>query len=187
MKGYAISKGITINTDLSFVNGIKVNAGITLMDVYEIDKNTAAEKIKIPQLFAPKFSGTYAVSYSIPNSGFSFDWTGRVNGPMHLPVLPNDFRPAMSPTYCIMNLQMTKTFGKSWEIYTGVKNLLNFVPKDVFIHADDPFNKAGGKYFDNNNNPRTDTNPNGYTFDPSYNFAAIQGAKGFIGVRWMMK
>jgi outer membrane receptor for ferrienterochelin and colicins len=106
---------------------------------------------------------------------------------MYLPVVPNDLRPEKSPLYCIMNLQITKTFNHCWEIYAGVKNLLNFVPKEVFLHPDDPFNKNGGKYFDANGNPRTDTNPNGYTFDPSYNYAAIQGAKGFLGVRWMLK
>lgn len=187
LRGYAISKGITINTDVAFNNGIKANAGITVMDVYQMDKNDLGEKAKIPQLFAPKFSGTYAISYAMPKTGLSIDWTGRVNGPMHLPIVPNDFRPAKSPLYCIMNLQLTKTFKKSWEVYGGVKNLLNFIPKNAFLHPDDPFNKPGGKYFDPNGNARLDTNPNGYTFDPSYNFAAIQGAKGFIGVRYTVK
>ncbi|MCW3110522.1 MAG: outer rane receptor for ferrienterochelin and colicin [Segetibacter sp.] len=187
LKGYAISKGITINTDLALTNGIKANAGITLMDVYEMDKNATGIKTKIPQLFAPKFSGTYAISYAFPKKGLSVDWTGRVNGPMYLPVVPNDVRPERSPLYCIMNLQVTKTFNHSFEIYAGVKNLLNFVPSEVYLHSDDPFNKTGGKYFDNNGNPRTDTNPNGYTFDPSYNYASIQGAKGFLGVRWTVK
>jgi outer membrane receptor for ferrienterochelin and colicins len=187
LKGYAISKGITVNTDLSLSNGIKANAGITLMDVYQMDKNPTGVKTKVPQLFAPSFSGTYAVSYSFPKAALSIDWTGRVNGSMHLPVVPNDYRREKSPLYCIMNLQVTKTFNHCWEIYAGVKNFLNFVPKEVFLHADDPFNKTGGKYFDNNGNPRSDTNPNGYTFDPSYNYASIQGAKGFLGVRWMLK
>ncbi|WP_018611441.1 TonB-dependent receptor [Segetibacter koreensis] len=187
LKGHAISKGITINADLSFINGIKANAGITYMDVYEIDINISGNKTKVPQLFAPKFSGTYAVSYSIPKTGLSVDWTGRINGSMYLPVQPKDFRRQKSPLYCIMNLQLTKTLKKSWEIYAGIKNLLNFVPVDVFIHSDDPFNKAGGKYFDNNGNARADTNPNGYTFDPSYNYASVQGAKGFLGLRWTIK
>jgi outer membrane receptor for ferrienterochelin and colicins len=187
LRGFAISKGITVNTDLALGNNIKINAGVTLMDVYEMDKNAAGAKTKIPQLFAPRFSGTYAVTYTLPKAGLSFDWTGRVNGSMFLPVVPNDMRPEKSPTYAIMNFQVTKTFNHSWELYAGVKNLLNFVPSEVFLHADDPFNRAGGKYFDRNNNPRTDTNPYGYTFDPSYNYASVQGAKGFLGIRWMMK
>ena len=61
------------------------------------------------------------------------------------------------------------------------------MPVNVYLHADDPFNKNGGKYFDNNGVARPDTNPYGYTFDPSYNFSSIQGAKGFLGVRYTVK
>lgn len=186
LRGYAISKGITVNADAGFASGIKANAGVTIMDVFEMDKNSNGATTKVPQLFAPRFSGTYAISYTIPKTSVAIDWTGRVNGPMNLPVVPDDFRPAKSPLYCIMNLQLTKSF-KGLEIYIGVKNILNFIPSNVYLHSDDPFNKSGGKYFDTNGNARQDTNPNGYTFDPSYNFAAIQGAKGFIGVRWVIK
>ena len=83
-----------------------------------------------------------------------------------------------------MNVQVTKTFLKGWEVYTGVKNLLGFLPKNPLLHPDDPFNKPGGKYFDVNGKANPVTNPNGYVFDPSYNYAPVQGAKGFLGVRW---
>jgi outer membrane receptor for ferrienterochelin and colicins len=106
---------------------------------------------------------------------------------MYLPVVPNDFRPAQSPFYNIVNLQVTKTFGSGWEVYGGVKNLLNFIPKNPLLHPDDPFDKPGGKYFDANGVARPDTNPYGYTFDPSYNYATIQGAKFFAGLRWQLK
>lgn len=187
LRGYAVSKGVTVNTDFGFTNGIKGNIGFTLMDVYRVDKNEKEEEVTIPQLFAPAFSATYAISYVIKNAGLSIDWTGRVNGPMHLPVQSNDFRPAKSPTYCIVNLQLTKAFAKKWEIYTGAKNLLNFVPRNVYIHSDDPFDRPGGKYFDNAGKPRPDTNPYGYTFDTSYNYAQIQGTKFFLGVRFAVK
>ena len=184
LKGYAISKGFTLNSDISFSHRFKINAGITIMDVYQNEKDSIGKTVKIPQLFAPVFSGTYAVSYSIPRYAIAIDWTGKINGSMYLPVVPNDFRPEKSPLYCIMNLQMTKTFLKGWEVYTGVKNLLGFLPKNPLLHPDDPFNKPGGKYFDVNGNPNPVTNPNGYVFDPSYNFAPVQGVKGFLGVRW---
>ncbi len=186
LAGHAISKGLTLNADASFNNGIKVNAGVTFMDVYQVEKNAQGAVIKTPQLFAPKFSGTYAVTYALPKIGLSFDWTGRVNGPMFLPLFPNDFRPEKSPLFCIMNLQATKTF-KAFELYGGVKNILNFKPSNPILHADDPFDKPGGKYFDLNGDARPDTNPNGYTFDPSYNYAAMQGARVFFGVRWTVK
>lgn len=187
LRGYAISKGVTINTDINFTNGIKINAGATFMDVYQMDKDAASKKIKTPQLFAPKISGTFAISYTLAKSKLSFDFTGRVTGPMYLPTVPNDFRPAQSPLYSIVNLQATKSFNNGLEIYGGVKNLFNFLPKDPLLHPDDPFDKPGGKYFDVNGTARQDTNPYGYVFDPSYNYATVQGTKAFAGIRWTIK
>jgi outer membrane receptor for ferrienterochelin and colicins len=95
---------------------------------------------------------------------------------MYLPILPNDFRPEKSPWFCIANLQLTKKFGKNVELYAGVKNILNFVPKNPIMRPNDPFDKEV-----------TVNNPNGYTFDPSYNFAPVQGARVFFGLRWTFR
>lgn len=173
LDGHAISKGITLNSDLQFTSGFSMLAGITIMDVYSRE---AGEKI--PQLFAPRFSGTLATSYSTKNKLWMVDLTGRFNGPMHLPVLENDFRPDKSPWVPIMNLQVTRTFSRTgykhqWEIYAGVKNLLNFIPENPLMRPFDPFDR----------NVEVD-NPNGYTFDTAYNYAPVQGLKGFLGVRY---
>lgn len=186
LNGYAISKGITINTDFYFTNGIKLIAGATFMDVYQATLATDGKKIKTPQLFAPKISGTFTASYKIPGILVLTDITGKINGPMYLPVVPNDYRDEQSPAYCTLNLQFTKAI-RNFEVYCGAKNLLNFIPQNALLHADDPFNKPGGKYFDATGNPRADTNPYGYTFDPSYNYATIQGIKIYAGLRWQIQ
>ena len=187
LRGYAVSRGVTLNTDFSFTNGLKIIAGATWMDVFELDKDVHGVKTKIPQLFAPKISGTFAISYTLRKAGLTFDLTGKVNGPMYLPVVKNDFRPAKSPLYSIINFQFTKTFKKGFECYGGVKNIFNFLPDNPLLHPDDPFDRPGGKYFNSNGMARPDTNPHGYVFDPSYNYAPVQGAKAFIGIRWFIK
>ncbi|MEN9571849.1 MAG: hypothetical protein RL172_3080 [Bacteroidota bacterium] len=185
LSGYAVSKGITFNADCNFTNGIKLNAGLTLMDVYQVQ--TVQEKIiKTPQLFAPGWSGTFALSYLLPKGRWNIDVTGRINGPMYLPVVPQDYRNEQSPAYALLNAQISKPLG-NFELYAGVKNLLNFLPKNPLLHPDDPFNKAGGKYFDANGQARPDTNPNNYSFDTAYNYAPIQGAKVFAGIRYQLK
>lgn len=176
LDGHAISKGITLNTDIAFTSNLKVITGVTLMDVYQVEKNDAGRERKVPQLFAPRLSGTYSVSYSIDRFGLTFDLTGRLNGPMHLPVVPNDFRPAKSPLYTIMNLQVTKTFTSGLEVYAGAKNILNFMPKDPLLRPFDPFDKN-----------ITINNPYGHTFDTSYNYAPVQGIKGFAGLRYTIQ
>ncbi|MBS1542022.1 MAG: TonB-dependent receptor [Bacteroidetes bacterium] len=170
LNGYAISQGLTLNTDLSFSSGFKLLSGITLMDVYRIDRGYTDNKI--PQLYAPAFSGTFSASYTWEPLHLSIDLNGKINGPMHLPVVPNDYRPAMSPWYALVNLQLTRSFSSRWEIYGGVKNLFNFIPADPLLRPFDPFDKN-----------ITVNNPYGYTFDTSYNYAPLQGAKAFLGVR----
>lgn len=176
LKGYAISRGATLNLDFAFTNGLKVILGGTLMDVYQVEKDSAGANVKTQQQFAPKFSSIFAVSYTISKIGLSFDLTGNIKSPMYLPVLPNDFRPEQSPWFCLMNLQLTKKIGKDIEFYGGIKNILNFVPKNPIMRPNDPFDKEV-----------TINNPNNYTFDPSYNYAPVQGARVFFGVRWTMQ
>lgn len=171
LSGHAVSRGITLNTDLILNNGFKLIGGVTLQDVFSRNKLEGTDKI--PQVHAPLFSGTVTASYPIERIGVSIDVNAKLNGPMHLPVVPNDFRPSQSPWFAIVNMQVTKKFTERAEVYGGVKNLLNFIPKDPLLRPFDPFDR----HVDQNN-------PNGYTFDTSYNYAPVQAAKAFVGVRW---
>lgn len=172
--GYAVSRGFTLNTDFSFKNRLKIIAGITLMDVFTKEKDKYGIAVKQQQILAPEFSGNYAVSYSLPRWKLSVDLTGKVYGPQRLPIVPNDFRPEYSPWFTLANLQLTQRIGKKIEIYGGVKNLLNFMPENPILRPEDPFDKRV-------NDPVN--NPNGYTFDPSYNYAPLSGRRMFLGVR----
>lgn len=168
LNGHAVSKGVTLNADIAFTNSLKIIAGVTLMDVYQVQTGGNTERSKVPQLFAPKVSGTYAISYSVDRIGLTFDLTGRFNGPMKLPVGPPDIdpRPDESPWFTIMNFQVGKSFTNGLELYGGVKNILNFFPENPLLEPENPFGK---------------------NFDTSYNYASIQGMKGFVGLRYTLK
>jgi outer membrane receptor for ferrienterochelin and colicins len=170
LDGHAVSSGLTLNVDFNWKNGLKIIAGATAMDVYRVEGGQ-----RLPQLFAPPFSGTWTASYTVPKFGLSIDYTGQVNSPMHLPVLPNDYRPDRSPWFAIHNIQLTwKPRGFSGtEIYAGLKNIFGFYPReDVIMRAFDPFDKQVEV-----------NNPNGYTFDPSYNYAPVQRQRLILGLR----
>lgn len=177
LKGHAISRGISLNADISFLFPLKVLAGVSYMDVYQVQRLDNGTTEKIRQLHAPEWSGNFVLSYNFSH-GFSADLTGNWYGPMRLPVLPNDYRPEYSPWFCITNIQITKKWRNNMEIYGGIKNLFNFVPDDPIMRPQDPFDKHV-------NDPVN--NPYGYTFDPSYNYASMQGIRGFLGVRWSLK
>ena len=171
LEGTSVSQGISLNADLLFTNGLAINAGATLMEV-----SVTENGIKRKQLLTESFSGVWSISYKFSND-FSIDYTGNLYGPMRLPLLgENDPRDEYSPWFSIQNIQLTKKFANSWELYGGVKNLLNFTPAANSINsADNPFD-AG---------VNTETNPE-RAFDPSYVYTSNQGIRAFAGVRYTL-
>lgn len=180
LEGSAVSKGISLNLDVAWANGFTFTAGGTLMDV-----SIEEDGIKTRQLLTERFSGVWSVGYEFFRLGLTVDYTGNVYSPMRLPLLgPLDDRPAYSPWYSIQNIQLTKALGERWEIYGGVKNLLNFTPPaNSIARSFDPFDKEV-LFAPNGTVIPTPNNPNGLTFDPTYVFAPNQGIRGFLGVRF---
>ena len=171
LNGHSISKGFSLNTEIIFTNGLAINAGATLMDVSVTENN-----IKTRQLLTESFSGVWSISYKF-NTNFTIDYTGNVYGPMRLPLLgENDTRAEHSPWYSIQNIQFTKKFTNSWEVYGGIKNILNFTPAANSINsADNPFDTG----------VNTEQNPE-LAFDPSYVYASNQGIRAFAGIRYTL-
>lgn len=174
LHGYGISRGASLNVDYNFSFPLSINLGVTYLDVYQ---KFDGEAEKSQQLHAPKWSGTYTLSYKFPNN-LTVDFTGQFYGPMRLPVLPDDYRPEYSPFYSLANIQVSKSFRSGFEVYCGIKNLFNFTPKDPLMRPFDPFDK----YVDDPVN-----NPNHYTFDTAYGYAPMQKIRGFLGVKYTLK
>lgn len=172
LKGNATTQGASLNIECTNAWPLKINTGLTYAEVYYETEDSSA-LIKRQQLFAPKWSGNFMISYTYAKKLISIDVTGNWYGPQRLPIQPNDFRPEYSPWFMIMNLQLRKTY-KSFEFYGGIKNILNFVPEHPIMRPEDPFNADA---------LNTVTNPNGYTFDPSYNYASLQGRNFYLGIR----
>lgn len=175
LNGFAVARGMSFNTDFNFDNPFKATLGATLLDVYQVETNdfNVSEKTKPVQV--PSVSAVFSLSYTF-KSHIVIDVTGNVYSPMLLPVQENDFRPDHSPWFCLANMQVTKTFKNGVQLYGGIKNLLNFIPKNPIMRPFDPFNKTADL-----------DNPNGYSFDPTYNYAPLQQMRGFVGLRFVVK
>ena len=171
LEGYSISKGLSLNTDMNFTNGLSINFGATLMDV-SITEN----KTKTRQLLTESFSGVWSISYKT-NTNFTIDYTGNIYGPMRLPLLgENDPRAEFSPWFSVQNIQLTKKIGPSWEVYGGIKNLLNYTtPSNSINSSNNPFDEG----IDTDKNPEL-------AFDPSYVYASNQGIRTFVGLRYTL-
>lgn len=161
LKGYGISKGIALNFDFAFTNGLKFISGATLMDVYQIENQT-----KIKQIQTPHLTANYTISYSLKKE-FTVDLIGNFYSPMRLPVVRDygDTRPEYSEWFGIHNIQITKRLQNGIQLYSGIKNFTNFLPKNPIFSPQAPFSEA---------------------FDPTYSYAPMQRIRGFVGIRWAL-
>lgn len=186
LNGFATSKGISLNVDYKIFYGLGLRLGGTLMDVSSVENG-----LKSKQLFTENFTGTWTISYEIKKWNLQFDYTGNVYSPMKLPLLSDlDPREGYSPWWSIQNIQITKKFNGNFEVYGGIKNLLNWLPSKgnpfLIARPHDPFDKQ--VQFDANGQAQANaSNPYGLTFDPTYVYAPNQGIRGFLGVRWIIQ
>lgn len=186
LDGHSISQGISLNIDAVLGSGISGSIGATLQEVSQTEND-----IKSRQILTEKFTATWALSYKHYPTHLTLDYTGNLYGPMRLPILGElDPRDEYSPTWSIQNIQLTYDGFNNFEIYGGVKNLLNWTPNKgnpfIIARADDPFDKNVD--FDANGNVlATPNNPYALTFDPSYIYGPNQGIRAFLGLRYTLK
>ena len=185
LDGFSVSKGFSLNVDAIFGSGISGGLGITVQDV-----NQTENHVKTRQILTERFTGTWSFSYKNYPTNLTFDYTGNIYGPMRLPTLGDlDPRQEYSPTWSIQNIQATYDGFNNFEIYGGVKNILNWTPNKgnpfIIARADDPFDEE--VQFDNQGNAQvTANNPYALTFDPSYVYGPNQGRRIFLGLRYTL-
>jgi outer membrane receptor for ferrienterochelin and colicins len=185
LDGKSVSKGVSANVDIVFPSSFKIMFGATLQDVSNTENGITKR-----QILTESYSANWGLSYTIRPWNLTFDYTGNLYGPMRLPTLGDlDPRRDFSPTWSIQNIQFTFNGIKDFEIYAGVKNLLNWTPNNgnpfIIARANDPFDKE--VTFDSNGNAvATANNPNALTFDPTYVYGPNQGIRSFVGLRYTL-
>ncbi|WP_448530244.1 TonB-dependent receptor [Raineya sp.] len=157
LQGYSVVRGWGSNLNFQSPQGLRWNLGFTLLQSF------VQEQKRRNQVLVSPFSATWSVSYTFAKIRTTLDWTGNLYSPMPLVVVENDFRPEKSPWYSIQNLQVTTSIQEKWQVYAGVKNLLNFMPQNPLFNPQNPFSDS---------------------FDTAYGFAPLQGIRGFLGLRW---
>ena len=190
LNGHAISKGFTINIESHIKQRWKGLFGITVQDVAKVE-TINNKKIHSTPLLTESWSGTWSVTYTLPQNGLTFDYTGNIYGPMLLPLIsPLDPRKKQSPVWSIQNIQATKWISQKIELFAGIKNLLNWTPAKnnpfIIARTHDPFDKKV-EYDANGKIMSTAENPYALSFDPTYIYAPNQGLRVFFGVRFKVR
>lgn len=74
--------------------------------------------------------------------------------------------PTRSPSFVVVNAQITKTIGKKWDVYAGCENLFDYRQTHLIINPE---------------------NPTSQYFDASIIWGPIQGRMVYVGARFRMK
>lgn len=185
LNGYSETIGISGNIDWVSPYGLKALLGFTIMDPKNVQNGIASRPI-----LTEKYSANWTVSYDIPDWFLSIDYTGNLYGPMRLPLLgPLDPRAEYSKLWSLQNIQFTYKKFRNFELYGGIKNILNWTPNKgnpfLIARAEDPFDQ-NVTYDTNGNVMATPSNPYALTFDPTYVYAPNQGIRGFLGLRYTL-
>jgi outer membrane receptor for ferrienterochelin and colicins len=179
---YSVSQGVSVNLDAVINGNIKALVGFTAMDVYFTENGE-----KITPVLTEKFSAVWTLSYAFKKGNFKIDYTGNLYGPMRLPLLgPLDDRDEYSPWWSIQNIQVTKGFRNGFELFGGIKNLLNYTPPaNSIARSHDPFDE-NVTYGQDGQVVPTPENPKALSFDPTYVYAPNQGIRAYVGFRYII-
>jgi outer membrane receptor for ferrienterochelin and colicins len=182
LDGQSVARGIMLNATWSATNGLQVQTGLTLQEVYITEQGERTD-----QLFTENISGVWRVSYTIPSVGLGINYSGALYGPMRLPLLgPLDDRPEYAPWWSMQDLALSYPLKGGVTVYGGIRNLLHYrPPANSIARPFDPFDRQ--VVFDQNGEAvATPDNPNALTFDPTYAWAPNQGRHLFAGLRWTL-
>ena len=143
LQGKSYSNSFQAQVDFEPVRKLTVRMAYRLFDV----KTTYQHEL-LQKPYTAKHRGFTNLAYEI--NGWKFDYTVNYNSSKRIPSTasnpPAYQRNESSPSYVLMNAQITKTLGKksNIDVYIGGENLTNYFQKDAIIAADQPF----GPYFD---------------------------------------
>jgi outer membrane receptor for ferrienterochelin and colicins len=117
---------------------------------YDIKTDYLSGKYQRPLQAVHRFFGNLGYETNIQDKGqqWKFDFTYNWIGEQQLPYTasnPVEYQlPENSPSYSLMNAQITKVFSKTFEVYVGGENIGNYTQNPAIVDAQNPF----GPYFD---------------------------------------
>lgn len=97
---------------------------------------------------------------------YTFNWLGKQQLPSTASNPAADRLPEFSPSFAVMNAQVTRSFSSTFEVYIGGENLGNYRQEKAVLGNENPF---------------------GNTFDTSIVYAPVFGQMYYAGLRFKIK
>ncbi|MDX1911701.1 MAG: TonB-dependent receptor [Saprospiraceae bacterium] len=163
--GKSFSNSLLMNFQYNLFSGFDIKLAFKWNDV----RATFADgQLKTIPLVAQQ-RGLVSIDYVTPQKKWAFNTYVQIVGPQRLPdnsflphELTHDFPPT-TPTFALWNAQVTRKFGKKFELYAGCENITGYQQHHVIIAADNPASPF---------------------FNGSQVWAPMMRQVGYLGIRW---
>ena len=144
----------------------------TAYKFYDVTTDYLSGRYQNPLQAKHRFFGNLEYETHIREKGkqwkfdYTFNWIGQQQLPTTLSNPVNDRLPEFSPSFSLMNAQITRTFSSTFEMYIGGENIGNYKQEKAILGTDNPF---------------------GSTFDATIVYAPVFGQMYYAGLRFKIK
>lgn len=164
LQGKSFSNSVQAELNIEPVKKLELRLAYRWFDV----QTTYTGELKERPLIA-KHRAFANLAYAV--AGFKFDYTITYNGKKRMPasVTGHPYHMgAYSPSYVLMNAQVSKTFGSKYpfDVYVGAENLADYFQMDTILGASQPF---------------------GSDFDAAMIWGPVNGRMLYAGLRFKIK
>jgi outer membrane receptor for ferrienterochelin and colicin len=165
----------------SFANSLQIEFNIELMmhfdlrtayKYYDVETQYIGGSAERPLQAKHRYFANLAYATHIDDKGhqwkfdFTYNWLGKQRLPNTASNPVADRLPDYSPSFSLMNAQITRTFSSTFEIYAGAENLGNYQQDRAILGNENPF---------------------GTNFDTSIVYAPVFGQMFYAGLRFKIK
>jgi outer membrane receptor for ferrienterochelin and colicin len=169
LKGNSFANSFQLDFNYEIIKHLNLR---TAYKYYDIATDYLSGSFQRPLQAKHRFFGNLEYETHIQSKGqqwkfdYTFNWLGKQQLPNTAPNQTNDRMPEFSPSFAVMNTQITRTFSKTFEVYIGGENIGNYRQDKAILGANNPF---------------------GATFDTSIIYAPVFGQMYYAGLRFKIK
>jgi outer membrane receptor for ferrienterochelin and colicin len=169
LKGKSFANSLQLDFNYEIVKHFNLR---TAYKYYDISTDYLSGSFQRPLQAKHRFFGNIEYATHIIEKGkqWKFDYTLNWLGNQQLPTTSTNVvgeqLPEFSPSFTVMNAQVTRTFSSTFEVYVGGENIGNYRQDKAILGAGNPF---------------------GSNFDTSIIYAPVFGQMYYAGLRFKVK
>lgn len=169
LKGESVANSLQLEFNYELFDHLNLRSAYKY---YDVKTDYISGNYQKPLQAKHRFFGNLEYETHIGEKGkqwkfdYTFNWIGRQQLPNTATNPINDRFPEFSPSYSLMNMQITRTFSSLFEVYVGGENIGNYRQEKAILGSKNPF---------------------GPNFDASIAYAPVFGQMYYAGLRLKIK